>query len=162
MEKKDKETPPEVIAAALSVFFDKESKKISTRLETARSIVNGVDTNGAVVRKRQQILHLEERQAELDHISSFVLKVITSTTQTSEIPSIGYYFVGKLDEIDLEIKRIQSHPHGVIFEQGVVKGRSQELKHLAIIRSDMLRVGNYVLGLLGEPPLVDEKNPATV
>lgn len=70
--------------------------------------------------------------------------------------------MGKLDEIDLEIERIQSHPLSVIFEKGIVKGRKQELDHLSKIRADMLRVGNHVLDILGQPLLVDEKNPAAI
>ena len=155
-----RQNPLEARAAGIAAFFDKESKKISDRTERARSLAIGVDTNGAVKRRQQQILHLEQRQIELNHARAFVLGVLSNTPQASETPSVGYYFVEKLNEIDLEIERIQSYPRGVIIELGVVKGKRQELEHLSTIRADMLRVGNHVLGLLGEPPLVDEKNPA--
>ena len=157
-----RKTPPEVIAASIDKFFGIESKKISNRMQRVTSLAKGVDTNGSVVRKQQQILHLEERKTELDHVHSFVSRILADITQTSEIPSIRYYFVGKIDEIDLEAKRIQSDPRGVIFENGIVKGIKQEQHHLAIIRADMLRVGNHVLDLLGQPPLVDEKTPTTI
>ena len=146
--------PPETRTASIADFFNKKSKKISDKMGRARSLAIGVDTNGTVRRREQEILHLEQREAELSHVRDFVLGALAEAPQ-----AIGYFFLGKLDEIDLEIERIQSHPNGVFFEERVVKGKKQELEHLRTIRADMLRDGNFVLDVLGQPPLADEKNP---
>ncbi len=126
-------------------------------MEKARVLNIDVETRGDVRRKPQEILHLEERETELAHDHDFVLGFLANTpTQTS---GIGDFFEGKLDEIDLEIKRTEAHPIGVIFDGGLVRGKKQALHHLRTIRTDMLRVGNHVLDVLGQPPLVDKKNP---
>ncbi len=123
-------------------------------MERARSLAIGVDANGTVRRKQQETLHLEQRGTELNHARAFVLGTLAKTPQ-----GIGYFFLGKLDEIDLEIERVKFNAHGVIFEGGVVKGKRQELEHLRTIRADTVDIANFVLDALGQPPLVDKKNP---
>ncbi len=145
---------PEERKSAISDFFEKELRKISGKLETARALAMGVDTNGAVKRRQQEILHLEERQRELNHDRDFVLGTLTEPPE-----AIRYFLLGKIDEIDLESERIESHPSSVIFDGGPVRGKEQELHHLRTILADTFRVGNHVLGVLGQPPLADKKNP---
>ncbi len=156
----DPNSPIEAKAVSVTAFFDEELRAISDKMERAESTHVDVDTNGTVRRRQQEILHFGQRQIELEHNRAFVLEVLAKTPQTSETSGIGYYFVGKLDEIDLTIERIGQHRHGVIIEEGTVKGKEQELEHLRTIRSDMLRIGNHVLSLIGEPPLVDKKDSA--
>lgn len=154
---KVKPSTPEEGRSAVSDLFGKELGKISDKLKKARALDLGVETKGDVRRRHQEILHLEERETELAHDRDFVLGTLTGpTTQTS---GIGDFFAGKLDEIDLEIKRTEDHPSSVIFDGGPVRGKKQALHHLATIRADMLRVGNHVLDVLGQPPLIDKKNP---
>ncbi|GEM_PF-3723968 len=154
MEQKSKPSTPEERRSAISDFFEKELKKISGKLEIARALAMGVDTNGAVRRRQQEILHLEQRETELGHDRGFVLEALTESPE-----AIRYFLLGKIDEIDLESKRIESHPSSLIFDGGPVKGKEQELHHLRTILADTFRVGNHVLGVLGQPPLVDKKNP---
>ncbi|MEK7502189.1 MAG: hypothetical protein AAB609_01550 [Patescibacteria group bacterium] len=157
MEQKSKPSTPEERASAIADLFRDELKKISDKLEKARALNIDVETRGDVRRKPQEILHLKERETELVHDRGFVLGVLANTpTQTS---GIGDFFAGKLDEIDLEIKRTEAHPSGVIFDEGPIRGKKQALHHLSTIRADMLRAGNHVLGVLGQPPLADKKNP---
>lgn len=156
---KGRESPPEERAASITTYFDDESKKISDRMKKVRARTDGVYTNGTINRRRQEVLHLEQRHAELINDRTAVLQMLSERpTQTY---GIRIFFERKLDEIDLEIEARKSHSHRVILEKGTVIGVPQQLSHLATMRTDMFRIGNHVLGLLGEHLLTDKKDSAT-
>lgn len=144
---------PEERTAAIAGIFDDELKKIAEKIAQARDLELHVDTNGAVRRRQHEILNLQQRQAELTRDRNLVLGGITAP------PAIRHLFETRIRKIDLEAERVTSHSLGVLFERGAVIGKEQELEHLDTVRTDMLRVGNAVLDILGEPPLVDKKIP---
>lgn len=154
------QSPLEAKAAGIAAFFDKESKKIAGKIKKAEKLNTGVNIGGSsVIRGEQRTLHLEHRQTELEDARSIVLEVITKTPKASQGSSIHNYFSSRVAEIDLETERIDKK-QDMFKEGGVRKSKRQEREQLNTLRTDMFRVGNHVLSVIGGPPLIDTRNSA--